>query len=277
MGAGVRKPKNRTPGTDLAGRVEAVGKNVTKFRSGDEVFGESVKGHQWHNGGAFAEYVSVPENTLALKPTNLTFEHAAAIPTSGLIALDNLRGRVQPGNKVLINGAGGGVGTLAVQLAKSYGADVTAVDTAEKLDMLLSIGADRAIDYTREDFTEDGLLYDLMFDVVGNRSVSDCRGALTTEGTYVLIGHDRFGASGARWIGSMSRFLRLLLLSPFVSQRMAPRVLKGTRDPLDVLGELLEEGTIIPIIDKTYPLREVPDAIRYLEEGRALGKIIITI
>ena len=280
IGAGLLKPKNSVPGTDVAGHVESVGKNVTQFQPGDEVFGESVRGHQWHNGGAFAEYVSVPEDALALKPANLTFEQAAAVPTSGFIALQNLggQGQVHPGQKVLINGAGGGVGTFAVQLAKSYGADVTGVDSTRKLDMIRSIGADQVIDYTQEDFTQSGQRYDLMFDVVGNRSLADCRRVLNPKGTYVLIGHELFGHSGGRWVGrSLSRFFKMLVLSPFVSQQMGQRGSTETEDPLVVLKGFIEAGKITPVIDRTYPLSEVPEAIRYLEEGHAQGKVVITV
>lgn len=279
MGAGLLKPKNRVPGTDVAGRVESVGKNVTRFQPGDEVFGESVRGHQWHNGGAYAEYVSVPEDALALKPANLTFEQAAAVPTSAFIALQGLRdqGQVQPGQRVLINGAGGGVGTFAVQLAKAFGADVTGVDGTGKLDMVRSIGADQVIDYTKEDFTQREERYDLILDIPGNHSFSDLRRALTPEGTYVLIGHDRFGDSGRHWIGGIGQFLRQLVLSPFVSQRMAPRHSKETKDPLGVLKEFIEAGKITPVIDRTFPLSEVPEAIRYLAEGHAQGKVVITV
>jgi NADPH:quinone reductase-like Zn-dependent oxidoreductase len=219
MGAGLLKPKNSVPGTDVAGHVESVGKNVTHFQAGDEVFGETIKGYQWTNGGAYAEYVSVPQYTLALKPDNITFEQAAAPPTSGLIALQNLNEeRLQPGQRVLINGAGGGVGVLAVQIAKAYGAEVTGVDSTGKLEMVRSIGADHVIDYTTEEFTQSGERYDLIFDIPGNHPFSDCRRALTPEGTYVLIGHDHFGESGGRGLGSLPRFLKLAVLSPFVGQ-----------------------------------------------------------
>ena len=279
MGAGLLKPKNRVPGTDVAGHVEAVGKNVTQFQPGDEVFGESVRGHQWHNGGAYAEYVSVPEDALALKPANLTFEQAAAVPTSGFIALQGLRGegQVQPGQKVLINGAGGAVGTFAVQLAKAYGADVTGVDSTRKLDMVRSIGADHVIDYTQEDFTHGVERYDLILDIPGNYSLSDCRRALTPKGTYVLIGHDHFGASGGHWMGSLPRTLKLVVLSPFVSQLPRLRTSMATKDPLGVLKEFIEAGKITPVIDRAYPLSEVPEAIRYLEEGHARGKVVISV
>ena len=262
MGAGLLKPKNSVPGTDMAGHVESVGKNVERFQPGDEVFGETVKGHQWRNGGSFAEYVSVPSDALALKPANVTFEQAAAVPTSALIALANLRGRVHPGQRVLINGAGGGLGTFAVQLAKSYGVDVTGVDSTSKLEV---------IDYTQEDFTQSGERYDLIVDIPGNHSLSEIRRALTPEGTYVLIGHDGFGASTGRWLGSIPSFLKLAVVSPFVSQDMGLHGPKETQDPLVVLKELLEAGKVTPVIDRTYPLSEVPDAIRYLEEGDAQG------
>ena len=281
MGAGLLKPKSSVPGTDVAGHVESVGKLVKQFQPGDEVFGESVRGHQWHNGGAYAEHVSVPEDALALKPGNLTFEQAAAVPTSGFIALHGLRdeGQIQPGQRVLINGAGGGVGTFAVQLAKSYGADVTGVDSTRKLDRVRSIGADQVIDYTQEDFTQSGERYDLILDIPGNHSLSDLRRALTPKGTYVLIGHDDFGGSGGRWIGkSLGRFFKMLVLSPFVSQLPGPRrISKETTDPLVVLKEFIEAGKVTPVIDRTYPLSGVAEAIRYLAEGHARGKVVIIV
>lgn len=280
MGAGLLKPKNGVPGTDLAGRVEAVGRNVTQFGPGDKVFGESIRGYSWTNGGAFAEYVSVSQEGLARKPDNLTFEQAAAVPTSGLIALQGLRyqGQLQAGQKVLINGAGGGVGTIAVQLAKSYGAEVTGVDSTEKLDTVRSLGADHVIDYTREDFTQGGERYDLILDIPGNHSFSDCRRALTTQGTYVLIGHDQFGESGHRILGTLPRFMKLMVMSPFVSQ--LPKVsfsMPAKKDSMAVLKELLEAGKLTPVVDRTYPLSEVPEAIRYLEEGHTRGKVVITV
>jgi NADPH:quinone reductase-like Zn-dependent oxidoreductase len=278
MGAGLLKPKNSVPGTDVAGHVESVGKNVTRFQPGDEVFGECVRGHQWHNGGAYAEHVSVLEDQLAPKPANITFEQAAAVPTSGLIALQGLRhqGQVQPGQKVLINGAGGGVGTIAVQLAKAYGAEVTGVDSTEKLDLLRSLGAEHVIDYTQEDFTQGGERYDLIVDIPGNHSFSECRRALSPKGTYVLIGHDHFGKLGHRFLGSLPRVLKLVALSPFVSQLPELSFSMPTKnDSMAVLKELLEAGKITPVIDRTYPLREVVEAIRYLEEGHTQGKVLI--
>jgi NADPH:quinone reductase-like Zn-dependent oxidoreductase len=280
MGAGLSKPKNSVPGTDVAGRVESVGKDVTRFRPGDEVFGESVRGHQWHNGGAYAEYTSVPEDQLALKPANISFEQAAAVPTSGLIALQGLHeyGQIQPGQKVLINGAAGGVGAIAVQLSKAYEADVTGVDSTRKLDLVRSLGADEVIDYTQEDFTQSGKRYHLIVDIPGNHSFSECRRALTPRGTYVLIGHDHFGKQGDRFLGGLPRGLKQIALSPFVSQ--LPDLsfsMPSKRDSMAVLKEFLEAGKITPVIDRTYPLSEVPEAIRYLEEGQARGKVVITV
>ncbi len=279
MGAGLLKPKNPVPGTDLAGSVESVGKNVTQFQQGDEVFGESIDNFQWTNGGAYAEYASVPEDHLAVKPAGITFEQAAAVPTSGYIALMNLRdqGKVQPGHKVLINGAGGGVGALALQLAKAYGAEVTGVDSTGKLDMVRSLGADHVIDYTNEDLTQRGERYDLIFDVPGNHSLSEWRRALTPEGTYVLIGHDHFGQFGRRWLGSLPRFFKLAVMSPFVSQLPDLNFsMPSKKDCMAVLKGSIEAGKITPVIDRTFPLSEVPEAIRYLEGGHACGRVVIT-
>jgi NADPH:quinone reductase-like Zn-dependent oxidoreductase len=280
MGAGLLRPKKRIPGTDVAGRVESVGKDVTHFQAGDEVFGETIKGYQWTNGGAYAEYVSVSERSLALKPANITFDQAAAVPTSGLIALQNLpnEGRLQPGQSVLVNGAGGGVGALTVQLAKAYGANVTGVDNTKKLDMVRSIGADQVIDYTKEDFTQSGERYDLIFDIPGNHPFSACRHVLAPNGKYVLIGHDRFGQGAGRWLGSIPRVLKLVALSPFVSQLPTPKFsMPERKKQMVVLKQLMESGKLTPVIDRTYPLGEVPEAIRYLEEGHARGKVIITV
>ncbi len=279
MGSGLRRPKKPVPGTDLAGVVESVGRNVTRFHPGDEVFGQSVGAYLWGNGGTYAEYAAALEARLQPKPANLTFEQAAAVLTSGPIAVQGIRdeGRVRPGQKVLINGAGGGVGTIAVQLAKAYGADVTAVDGTAKLDMLRSIGADRVLDYTQEDFTRTGERYDLVLDIAGTRPWSDLRRALTPEGTFVLIGHDQYGGSGHRWFGSLGRFFKLMVISPFVSH-LHP--FRGTKDPGDrlvVLKELIETGKVTPVIDRTFPLSEVPGAIRYLESGQAQGKVVITL
>jgi NADPH:quinone reductase-like Zn-dependent oxidoreductase len=279
MGSGLRKPKNVVPGTDLAGHVESVGRNVTRFKPGDEVFGLSVLANLWRNGGAYAEYAAVPEARLQLKPAELTFEQAAAVPTSGSLAVQAVRdeGRVRSGQRVLINGAGGAVGTFALQLAKAYGADVTGVDAPEKLDMLRSIGADRVIDYTLEDFTRSGERYDVVLDIAGTRPWSEVKRALTPDGTYVLIGHDQYGASGHRWFGSLGRFFKLMVISPFVSHLHPFRGAKDPGDRLVVLKELIEAGKIAPVIDRTFPLSEVPEAIRYLESGQTRGKIVIVV
>jgi len=279
MGAGLRKPGNPVPGTDVAGLVESVGKNVTRFQPGDEVFGETVRGHQWTNGGAYAEYAAAPECALALKPHNVTFEQAAAVPTSALIALPAFRGqrKIQAGQKVLVNGAGGGVGAIAVQLAKAFGADVTGVDSTSKLDLVRSIGADEVLDYTQDDFTRRGERYDLIFDIPGNHSLSDCRRALAPGGSYVLIGHDNFGIGMHRWVGLLPRMFKLMAMSRFVIQLRDMRFsMPDKTESMDLLKEFLESGKLTPHIDKTFPLSEAPEAIRYLQEGHAKGKIVIT-
>jgi NADPH:quinone reductase-like Zn-dependent oxidoreductase len=278
LGAGLRRPRRRVPGTDLAGHVERVGAKVTRFRPGDEVFGESIKGYQWRNGGAFAEYAAAPEEALASKPANLTFEQAAAIPTSGLIAYNGLRehGPIRPGERVLVNGAGGGVGLFAVQLAKAAGAHVTGVDRSGKLDAIRSAGADEALDGTRTDFTRDGRRYDLILDVPGNHPFSRCRSALTERGTYVLIGHDHYGAIGHRWLGSLPRFARLAVMSPFTSALPRPTFsMPSKRDGLAALRDLSEAGKLTPVIDRTYPLTEVREAIDRLQRGNVRGKVVI--
>ncbi len=279
MGAGLFKPKNPIPGTDMAGIVESVGKGVTRFHQGDEVFGETIHVLQWTNGGAFAEYVAVRRDLLALKPDNITFEQAASVPSSGFITLQNLRGasEVLPGKKVLINGAGGGVGSLALQISKAYGAHVTAVDTTSKLSMLRSLGADDVIDYTQEDFTRSGVRYDLIFDIPGNRPFSTFMGALEPDGRYVPIGHGNFGASGRHVFGLIPHFLRLMFLSRFVKQLRGPSVpLPNKKEVMAILTELLEAGKITPVIDSTYPLSEAREAFRHMIEDELQGKVIIT-
>lgn len=280
MGSGVRRPRQRVPGTDVAGHVESVGRNVTRFRPGDAVYGETVQGYQWTHGGAYAEFVSAPEAGLASKPDGTSFEQAAAVPTSGLIALHALRreGAVRPGQRVLINGAGGGVGTFAVQLAKAFGAHVTAVDHGHKLARIQALGADRVIDFTREDFTRGDERFDVVLDVPGNHPFAAIRRVLAPEGRYVLIGHDAFGADGRLVLGSLPRFLGLMARSPFVPQLPKPNFsLPPKREAMALLTDLLENGTITPAVDRTFPLREVPAAIRYLQEGRACGKVVITV
>jgi NADPH:quinone reductase-like Zn-dependent oxidoreductase len=278
-GAGFSKPKNPIPGTDMAGIVESVGRSVIQFRPGNPVFGETIVGQQWIHGGALAEYVSVHQDLLALKPDNVTFEQAASVPTSGFIALQNLQGLSQwrPGQMVLINGGGGGVGALALQITKAYGAHVTAVDSTCKLGMLRSLGADEIVDYTREDFTRRGVCYDLIFDVPGNYSFSACRRALKPDGRYVLIGHERYGASGNRVFGLIPHFLKLMVLSRFVKHLRGPGLPMPTKkEAIAVLRELLETGKITPIIDSTYPMSEVREALRHMIEDEIQGKVIIT-
>jgi NADPH:quinone reductase-like Zn-dependent oxidoreductase len=264
----LRIPKDGGLGSDVAGQVEAVGKTVTRFRPGDEVFAHVLR-------GGFAEYTAVPEDVLGLKPANLTFEQAAAVPLAGLTALQGLRdhGRVQPGQKVLIIGASGGVGTFAVQIAKSFGADVTGVCSTRNVDLVRSIGADHVIDYTQEDFTQSGQKHDLIFQLAGTRSPSDCRRALTPKGKLLLSS----GESDGRWIGPLDRMIKAVVLSPFVSQRLGAFEAKRSREDLQVLKELIEAGKVSPVIDRTYPLIETPAAMRYLEEGHARGKVLITV
>jgi NADPH:quinone reductase-like Zn-dependent oxidoreductase len=278
MGAGFARPKNPIPGTDMAGVVESVGKNVTRFQAGDEVFGETIANMQWINGGAYAEYVSVAEDNLAMKPANVTFEQAASVPTSGYIALMNLgeTSQVGAGQEVLVNGAGGGVGSLALQLAKAYGARVTAVDSAKKLDLLRELGADEVIDYTREDFTQRESRYDLIFDIPGNHSLSECKRALTPEGKYILIGHEKFGEGGQRVLGLIPHFFKLMFLSLFVKELTKPNFsMPSKKDTIEVFREFLEAGKITPVIAKAFPLAEVPEAFRYLMEGEPLGRVVI--
>jgi NADPH:quinone reductase-like Zn-dependent oxidoreductase len=268
---GLRKPKDRVLGCDVAGRVEAVGKDVTMFRPGDDVFGSPFM----HGLGAFAEYVCVPEDLLAPKPATLSFDHAAAVPLTASTALQGLRdhGRIEPGQRVLIIGASGGVGTFAVQIAKSFEAEVTGVCSTRNVDIARSLGADHIIDYTQEDFTKSGRNYDLIFQLAGTRSPSECRGALTPKGTLVLSS----GESDGRWIGPVERIVKALVLSPFVSQKMVSFTVKPNKEDLQFLRQLIETGKLAPVIDRTYPLAEVPEAIRYLEEGHARGKVVLTV
>jgi len=266
-GYGFRAPKTRVPGSDLAGVVEAVGHAVTGFRAGDEVFGIG--------NGAFAEYAPVLESKLAPRPANLTFEQAAAVPVSGLTALQGLRdhGSVEEGQSVLIVGASGGVGTFAVQLAKAFGAEVTGVCSTAKVEMVRTIGADHVIDYTREDFAAGEQGFDLILDIGGNASLSRLRRALAPKGTLVIVG----GETGGRWFGGYDRQLRAVLLSRFVGENLRTFICSENADDLLVLKELIEAGEITPVIDRAYPLPEAAEAIRYLEQGRARGKVVITV
>jgi NADPH:quinone reductase-like Zn-dependent oxidoreductase len=268
MGYGLRTPKVGVRGRDVAGRVEVVGTNVAQMQAGEEVFGIGE--------GSFAEYVCARADKLAPKPANLSFEQAAAVPISGLTALQALRdtGKLQPGQKVLIIGAAGGVGSFAVQLAKAFDTQATGVASTTKVDLVRSLGADEVIDYTRQDFADGARHWDLIVDTAGRRSLSQLRRALTRRGTLVLVG----GEGGGRWLGGFDRqILRAPLLSGLVRQRLRPLVSKERRADLLELKELIEAGKVTPVIDRTYPLSEVPQAIRYLEEGHARGKVVITV
>jgi NADPH:quinone reductase-like Zn-dependent oxidoreductase len=257
---GLSRPRSKGLGADMAGQVEAVGKGVTEFRPGDEVFGSRSE--------TFAEYVSIPEDGVLLtKPASLTFEQAATVGVAAFSALQALRdkGHIRPEQKVLVNGAAGGVGTFAVQIAKALGAEVTGVCSTRNVEMVASIGADHVVDYTRQDFTQNGQRYDLLVDTIANRTPSECRRVLAPKGILVGVG------------GSPSHQFRMLLLSSVVSQTMAPLIARQRREDLVVLRDLVEDGRLTPVIDRTYPLEEVPEAIRYLEHGHARGKVVITV
>jgi NADPH:quinone reductase-like Zn-dependent oxidoreductase len=262
---GLLRPRQQRLGSDIAGRVEMAGRNVRRFQPGDEVFGDILP-----RLGGFAEYVCARESALALKPASMTFEEVAAIPQAAVIALQGIRdkGQVQPGQRVLINGAGGGTGTFAVQLAKLYGAEVTGVDNTGKLDFMRSLGADNVIDYTQEDLTKDGKQYDLILDIVAHRSVFAYKRALRTNGSYFLAG------------GSVATMLQILLLGPWIRRTTGKKIrilaVRPNTEDVDFVKELIEAGRVMPILDKTYPLSEVPEAISYVGDGRARGKVVIT-
>src|SRR5215207_7957612 len=266
-GYGFRAPKNPVIGSDMAGVVEALGKSVSRFKPGAAVFGIGK--------GSYAEYVCAREDKLASKPANLTFEQAAVVAIMGSTALQALRdhGKVRPGQEVLIIGASGGVGTYAVQIAKAFGAQVTGVCSTTKVEMVRSIGADHVIDYTRDDFAEGDQRYDVILDIGGNSSLSRLRRALASRGTLVIVG----GEGGGRWLGGTDRQIRAMMLSPFVSQKLGTFVNKENHEDMLVLKELIESGKVTPVIDRTYPLSQVPEAIRYLEEGHARGKVVISV
>ncbi len=267
MSGGLFKPRNTILGADIAGRVEAIGRNVKQLKPGDEVFGDIFAGGT----GGFAEYVSSPENALALKPANLSFEEAAAVPVAAITALQALRdrGQIQPGQNVLINGASGGVGTFAVQIAKSFGAKVTAVCSTRNLDQARSLGADHVIDYTQEDFTKSGQRYDLILAVNGYHPLSAYKRALTPKGTYVMAG------------GSPTQIFQAMLLGPWMSEnggkKMGGVSATANQKDLVMLKGLLEVGKVVPVIDRRYPLSEVPEALRYLGAGHARGKVVIIV
>jgi NADPH:quinone reductase-like Zn-dependent oxidoreductase len=282
---GLRKPevtRPGRPGVDLAGQVEAVGKNVTQFQPGDDVFGVCIDNPQnsgikaWaHGQGAMAEYACAPESTLVLTPKNVTFEQSASVPLAALTALQGLRdkGHIQPGQKVLIHGAGGGVGTFAVQIAKSFGAYVTGVSRTGNVDMVRSLGADHVIDYTQEDFTKSGEHYDLIFDCFADHSLSACRCVLNPRGIYVGVGAPANGGG----TGILARLIQMFVLSRLTSQKLLTFLAKPSQEDLTMLCGLMASGKVTPVIDRCYRLREVPEAMRYLEEGHARGKVVITL
>jgi NADPH:quinone reductase-like Zn-dependent oxidoreductase len=269
MGFGLRRPKVAVRGRDLAGVVETVGARVTRFRPGDEVYGTC-------EGGSFAEYASAPEQRLAPKPANVSFEQAAVTPISGVTALQGVRdcGRVQPGQQVMVIGAAGGVGSFAVQIAKAFGATVTGVCSTAKADLVRSLGADGVIDYTRDEIDRDGARYDIVIDTAGNRPLSLLRRAMTPHATLVLVGGEH---GGGRVFGGFDRQFRAPLVSMFVKQRLRGLIAKERAEDLQTLTGLIESGVITPVIDRTYALAEAPDAIRYLAEGHAAGKVVITV
>jgi len=270
MIGGLRKPKDPRIGADYAGEVEAVGKNVTQFKPGDAVFGDRT--------GAFAEYLCArADRTIALKPANITFEQAAGVPIAGLTALQGLRdhGKVQPGQKVLINGASGGVGTFAVQIAKAFGAEVTGVCSSRNVDLVKSLGADHVVDYMKEDFTKSNERYDVILDNVGTQPLSGFRRVLKPKGICVLIGGG--GPNEGKWVGPMARPLKAKLMSPFIDQKMGMMMADGNKDDLNILADLMQSGKVTPVIDRTYPLSEIREAVRYVETGRARGKVIIIV
>ena len=270
LGVGLRKPKDTRLGVDFAGTVEAVGKNVTQFKAGDDVFGGRA--------GAFAEYVCRRAvGAIALKPASVTFEQAASVNIAGITALQAVRdkGKVQPGQKVLINGASGGVGTFAVQIAKSFGADVTGVCSTRNLDLVRSLGADHVIDYTKDDFAKGAERYDVILDNVPNHSLSECRQVLNPNGKYVMIGGG--GPNDSPWIGPFGRVIKTMVLSPFTSQKMGMMMADANEKDLAVLADMMQSDKLKPVIDRTYKLSEVPAAIAYLEEGHARGKVVIVV
>jgi NADPH:quinone reductase-like Zn-dependent oxidoreductase len=280
MGSGLRVPKQQVPGTDLAGEVVASGAGASRFAPGDRVFGEVTARNQWSNAGTFAEFAAVDEALLARIPDDLSFEQAAAVPTAALIALVNLRdvGRVRAGQRVLVNGAGGAVGVWAVQLARAYGARVSAVDFPPKLDLLRDLGAEHVIDCTRQDFTQSGARYDIVFDIVSRARFSEVRRALEPAGTFVLIGHDQYGSSGHRVLGSLGRMLPLLAMSPVVPQLPGIRSGPSREENWATIVDMLGSGLIHPVVDeRTFSLEQAADAIDYITTGAAKGRVILTV
>lgn len=279
MGAGIRRPNPVIPGTDLAGTVEAVGSSIRTFAVGDRVFGESHRGMQWKNGGSFAEYVAVPADVLAAIPTGVTFETAAAVPTAGYITLINLRGdaTIEAGQHVLVNGAAGGVGSMAVQIAKARGATVTAIDRADKLDALRQLGADHVVDYQHDDITHSRCRFDLIFDVASTLRLAACRRILTDDGTFVVIGHDHYGGRGHRVLGSIPLMFGLMARSLFDRHLPKPDTSMPPKDGImRELAELLANARLTPLVHATYPLDRVHEAMRELQSGNVIGKILLT-
>jgi len=270
LDSGLGKPKSTRLGIDYSGTVEAAGSSVARLRVGDAIFGGGT--------GTLAEYVAVPaESDVVLKPARLTFEQAAAVNVAGKTALQALvrKAQVQPGQKVLINGASGGVGTFAVQIAKAFGAEVTGVQSTRNLELVRSLGADHVIDYTKEDFTTMAARYDVIIDNVGNRSLSDVRRVLKPEGRYVLVGGG--GPEDHKWVGPLGRIVQIFVVSPFVSQHIGMSLTRPSRDDLQALADLMETGRVTPVIDRRYPFAEAAEAMRYLESGRARGKVVLTL
>jgi NADPH:quinone reductase-like Zn-dependent oxidoreductase len=278
MGSGLRRPKQPIPGIDLSGTVVAVGAEVTAFAPGDEVFGETTRRQQWTNGGAFAEFAAVPAVALAAKPARLSHVEAAAVPTSGLIGVQVVEdeGRVQPRQNVLVNGAAGGVGVFAVQVAKAAGAFVTAVDHTDKLDVLRRIGADEVVDYTTTDVTQRLAAYDVFIDVAGGRTPRRTRRAVQPDGAYVLVGHDHYGARRAPLVGSMSTFAGMMVVSPFVPQYHV-RFPRPRDSRMRRLVELIESGQLSPVIDRVFPLEQAGEALDLLTSGTVAGKVVIQV
>ncbi len=278
MGAGLRRPRQPIPGLDMAGEVTAAGSEVTDFRPGDAVFGETHDRIQWVNGGAYAEYVCVPENVLALKPKGITFEQAATVPTSGIIALVNLRKHIrkEPGQRIVINGAAGGVGSIAIRMAKANGAYVIGVDHTTRLDYMKSLGADKVMDYTREAVTELEQDVDLVIDVASTLPLSGCKHILKPDGLVVIIGHDHYGAKGRKTLGGVPQFLALMVWAQF--DRNLDRSwfeVMEKHDAMETLRGMLEAGTLKPIVARAFQLSQVPAAIECLQEGRLCGRIVI--
>jgi NADPH:quinone reductase-like Zn-dependent oxidoreductase len=283
---GLRKPRVTRLGVDVAGQVEAVGSDVTQFKPGDKVFGACISDPQasslrvWISQGAFAEYACAPQSALVIKPANMTFEQAAAAPVAALTALQGLRlgslgdkQWVQPGQKALINGAAGGVGTFAVQIAKSFGAEVTGICSTRNLDLVRSIGADHVMDYTKQDYTNSGERYDLIFDCVGNHSLSALLRVLDPQGTLVMVGE----RSGRAMVGVLARLITALIFSRFSSQKLTTLLARPDKRDLTTIRDLMATEKVTPVIDRRYSLQEVPEAIRYLEKGHARGKVVISV